>query len=113
MAKTDKPERTLYFVEEDAKSGSYFRESEPALMSRSRIVEMVRTGEIENPISIIEVTIGEPAREVLEDIIREVCDRLVDNGPDLNGNIVPDYLIDLIEDVIGVKTVDRIEASAW
>ena len=112
MAKTDKPERTLYFVEEDSKTGSYFRESEPALMTRQQVVEWIRTGEIENPISIIEVTIGEPAREVLEDIVREVCDYLADDTP-VNGQLVPNYLVDLIEDVIGVKTVDRIEAGAW
>ena len=94
MAKTDKPETTFYLVLlQDDKLGIYSPESE--LLSKKVAIQRLTDGEWDHSplVRVVEITVGEPSRDVTEDFLREIYSNLLEDG-----ETCPDWLFGAMEE---------------
>lgn len=72
----------LYFVECDfGKQGNAFVELDRDTNSRANVISNIISGEYERVIRVLEVIENEGrCSDVSEDIAREICDRMIDDG---------------------------------
>ena len=107
MAKTDKPETTFYLVLlQDDKLGIYSPESE--LLSKKVAIQRLTDGEWDHSplVRVVEITVGEPSRDVTEDFLREIYSNLLEDG-----ETCPDWLIGAMEEHLSGASDELTEAA--
>jgi hypothetical protein len=111
MAKTLSPatsDQTLYFVKADfGRLGKAFVETDPDANSRLQVVADIFTGEIKNPLQILECNPVEGiCRDVTEDIARDVYAHVHDRGEPC-----PAHLRDFLDLLLGVSSADHLDIA--
>jgi hypothetical protein len=99
----------LYFVECDfGRIGRAFIECDRDRTSHAHVVAGIAAGEIERPLTVLEVIEAENAcRDVTEDVARDVHALLLRQG-----HGCPARLRDFIDQHVGLSEADRLDAGA-
>ena len=111
MAKNLSPassDQMLYFVKADfGRLGQAFVETDPDRNSRLQVVADIFTGEITNPLQILECNPVEgTCRDVTEDIARDIYAHVHDRGEPC-----PAHLRDWFDLVLGVSSADHLDIA--
>jgi hypothetical protein len=101
-------DQMLYFVKADfGRLGQAFVETDPDSNSRLQVVADIFTGEIKNPLQILECNPVEgTCRDVTEDIARDVRAHVYDRGEPC-----PAHLRDFLDLTLGASSADHLDIA--